>query len=49
MEFNFVSEHLRALCKFNVPLTDQPQFFQINDEQTVAIVASNKDVIYYDF
>lgn len=36
------------LYEFEVPLNRQPEFFSMNDDQTVLIVASQDDGIYYN-
>ena len=38
---------MTTLVEFDVPLLRQPEFFLMNDEQTVAIIASQDDGIYY--
>lgn len=49
MEFNFDTEALTDLYIYEVPLSRQPEFFLMNDDQTVSIVASMDDGIYYNF
>ena len=39
-EFNYKSEEIKVIMRFEVPLIRQPEFYLLNDEQTVSIVAS---------
>ena len=48
LELNFEQEWLREIISFPDPLTRQPEFFQMNDEQTVSIISSIDDGIYYN-
>jgi len=48
MEFNFETEEIKEICIFEVPLTRQPEFFLMNDNQQVSIIASIDDGIYYN-
>ena len=47
MELNFDTEETRELVQLQEPLSRQPEFFYMNDEQTVSIIASMDDGIYY--
>lgn len=48
IEFNFECEQIKTIYEFEVPLTKQPEFFQMNDKQTISIVASSDDGVYYN-
>jgi len=39
---------MSTICEFEVPLTRQPEFFLMNDDQSVSIIASQDDGIYYN-
>ena len=48
MEINFLTEKITDVVRFDVPLSRQPEFFLMNDDQTVSIIASMDDGIYYN-
>ena len=48
MEINFLTEKITDVVIFDVPLSRQPEFFLMNDDQTVSIIASMDDGIYYN-
>jgi hypothetical protein len=48
LEFDFINERVKEIVIFQVPLTRQPEFFLMNDDQTVSIIASQDDGIYYN-
>ena len=48
MLINLDTEEVTTIVKFLVPLTRQPEFFTMNDDQTVSIVASLEDGIFYN-
>lgn len=48
LEFDFINERVKDIVIFEIPLTRQPEFFLMNDDQTVSIVASQDDGIYYN-
>jgi hypothetical protein len=45
---DFNTEAVHTLCEFEQPLTRQPEFFLMNDDQSVSIIASQDDGIYYN-
>ena len=47
-EMNFETGDIKTVYKFKVPFTRQPEFFSMNDEQTVYVAASSSDGIYYN-
>ena len=48
LEYNFESEEAKLLCTFEVPLNRYPEFFLMNEDQTVSIIASVDDGIYFN-
>ena len=48
LELDFINERVKEIVIFQVPLTRQPEFFLMNDDQTVSIIASHDDGIYYN-
>ena len=48
MELNFDTEETRELVQLQEPLSRQPEFFYMNDDQSVSIIASMDDGIYYN-
>ena len=48
MELNFETELVKDVVIFDIPLLRQPEFFLMNDDQTVSIIASQDDGIYYN-
>ena len=49
MELNFDTEVTSVLYEYEVPLSRQPNFFLMSDDQTICIMASQDDGIYYNF
>jgi hypothetical protein len=47
-EMNFETSATKVIYKFQVPLTRQPEFFSLNDEQTIFVTASSTDGIHYN-
>jgi hypothetical protein len=45
---NYITEEITTIVTFLTPLTRQPDFFTMNEEQTVSIVASLEDGIFYN-
>ena len=45
---NFTNESITTLYKFEVALKRQPQFFKLNDDQSIFVTASQEDGIYVD-
>ena len=48
MSINFETEEITTIVKFIAPLSRQPEFFTMNDDQTVSIIASIDDGIFYN-
>lgn len=48
IRLNFDTEQIDTIHEFSNPLLRQPEFFQMNDAQTVMITASPQDGIYLD-
>ena len=48
MKYNYMLEKLEVLFKFKNSLDSQPDFFEFNEEQTVAILASSNDALWID-
>lgn len=48
-ELDFITQQVVVLCRFSIPLINQPEFFQMNDDQSIAIISSQDDGIYYNF
>ena len=48
IELNWETEIVDSVASFEVPLSRQSEYFQMNDDQTVAIIASADDGIYYN-
>ena len=47
-DFNYMTAELHDICVFPKMLNRQPDFFMMNTEQTVSIIASIDDGIYYN-
>ena len=47
-EFNYDKEETKEICTFEFPLTRQPEFYLMNNEQSISVSASNDDGIYYN-
>lgn len=45
---NFDTKKINTIHKFKTALSDQPEFFCVNEKQNVYIVASPDDGIYYN-
>ena len=48
MELNFDTVQCKDVYIYEIPLTRQPEFFLMNDDQTVSIIASMDDGIFYN-
>jgi hypothetical protein len=48
VRFNIWTEETSNLAFFNMPLTKQPEFFLMSDNQEIAIISSNEDGIYFN-
>jgi 6-phosphogluconolactonase (cycloisomerase 2 family) len=46
--FNFFTKEITNFVHFEVPLSRQPEFFLMNENQNVSIVASADDGTYYN-
>jgi hypothetical protein len=47
-EMNFETAAVKVIYKYQVPLTRQPEYFSMNDEQTIFVTASSSDGIHYN-
>ena len=48
IKFNFITDEVDTICIFTQPLARQPEFFTINHDQTLSIIASIDDgMLYY--
>ena len=45
---NFETEEITTIVKFVQPLTRQPEFFTMNEDQSVSVVASLEDGLFYN-
>ena len=48
IELNFETDEVRELLIFQVPLTKQPEFFVMSNDQTISMIASQDDGIYFN-
>jgi len=48
IEFNFQTKETHKMCTFEVPLVRQPEFFTMNSDQSISIVASIANGIYFN-
>lgn len=48
IRLNFYTEEVSDLARFDMPLTRQPEFFLMSDDQSIAIIASSMDSIYFN-
>lgn len=48
IEINIWTEQVQDLAKFDTPLTRQPAFFLLTSDQSIAIIASSEDGIYFN-
>jgi hypothetical protein len=48
MMINIETEEINTIVRFVTPLSRQPEFFTMNDDQNVSIVASNDDGIFFN-
>lgn len=49
LTLNFRTEEIETICTFKSPLNRQPEFFQLNDNQSIMVAASPEDGIYKNF
>ena len=47
-ELNYETEETKILCEFEVPLLRQPEFFIMNEQQNISVVASIDDGYHYN-
>jgi hypothetical protein len=48
MMINFETEEITTIAKFVSPLSRQPEFFTMNDDQNVSVIASLDDGIFFN-
>ena len=46
---NFETDEVKTLCKYTAPLLKQPEFFTVNEDQSVGIIMGDNDGILYYF
>ena len=49
MELDWTTEVVKEVYSFKRPLSRQPEFFQMNDKQTIMMAASPEDGIYVNY
>jgi len=47
INYNFETDEIKTITEFLVPLVRQPEFFTMNSDQTVSIIASIDDGMLY--
>ena len=48
IQLNFMTESINDLAVFDVPLLSQPEFFLMTEDQSIAIIATPQDGIYFN-
>ncbi len=48
IEFNFQTKETHKMCTFEVPLVRQPEFFTMNPDQSISVVAAIANGIYFN-
>lgn len=48
LTFNIDTEEIETIYNFQNPLSEQPEFFLLNDSQTCMIVGSDEACVYID-
>ena len=48
IELNIWTERVQVMAEFDTPLTMQPTFFLLTQDQSIAIIASSEDGIYFN-
>lgn len=48
MEFNFMTDTIKEIAQFPLPLEYQPDFFVMSSDQKNCLIANQDDVIFYN-